>query len=322
MQLRTETFHRGSLSASGSLRLHWPEYLMEAGEVALYMFFACAFATLLQHPASPVRNAIMADLARRALMGLAMGTIVIIIVISPWGKQSGGHFNPAITFTFYRLGKVALWDATFYVIAQFCGAVGGVVIATNVLLGAPGNGAVHYVVTVPGRYGSVVAFLAEAVISFGLMSMILVVSNRGKLARYLPYFVGALYAIYITFETPLSGMSMNPARTVGSAFSAGYWHALWVYFVAPTLGMMGAAEVFLRARGGVAPYCAKLHHANNKRCIFIHSEGPPPWSRILKSARTASAHPNQSGSNGSSSPPPSILNCAIKLDSIRRHEHI
>ena len=104
---------------------------MEAGEVALYMFFACAFATLLQHPASPVRNAIMADLARRALMGLAMGTTVIIIVISPWGKQSGGHFNPAITFTFYRLGKVAPWDATFYVIAQFCGAVGGHYISSN-----------------------------------------------------------------------------------------------------------------------------------------------------------------------------------------------
>jgi aquaporin Z len=95
-------------------------------------------------------------------------------------------------------------------------------------------------------------------------------TNREALARYTPYFVGALYATYITFEMPLSGMSMNPARTFGSAIHAGYWHALWIYFIAPTLGMLAAAQVFLWVRGGVGPYCAKLHHANNKRCIFHH----------------------------------------------------
>ena len=104
-----------------------------------------------------------------------------------------------------------------------------------------------------------------------LMITILFVTNGKKLARYTPYVVGALYAIYIAFETPLSGMSMNPARTFGSAWRAGYWHALWLYFLAPTLGMLIAAEVFLRTRSGVGPYCAKLHHANNKRCIFHHA---------------------------------------------------
>jgi aquaporin Z len=73
---------------------------MEAGELALYMFFACAFATLLQHPASPVRHFIVSAVLRRALMGLAMGAMVIAIVMTPWGKQSGGHFNPAITLLF------------------------------------------------------------------------------------------------------------------------------------------------------------------------------------------------------------------------------
>lgn len=61
-----------------------------------------------------------------------------------------------------------------------------------------------------------------------------------------------------------------------SAFRAGYWHALWIYFAAPTLGMLVAAEVFLQARGGVGPYCAKLHHANNKRCIFQHGNRTAP----------------------------------------------
>ncbi len=259
-----------ALDALRSLHLHWPEYLMEAGELALYMFFACVFATLLQHPASPVRHFIINDVFRRALMGLAMGATVIAIVTTPWGKRSGGHFNPALTFTFYRLGKVEFWDALFYAAAQFSGATGGVAVATYVLRGAPENGAIRYAVTVPGAYGNAGAFIAELTISFILMITVLFVSSRETLARHTPYFVGVLYATFITFESPLSGMSMNPARTFGSAFHAGYWHALWIYFVAPTLGMLVAAEVFLRARGSIPPYCAKLHHANNERCIFHH----------------------------------------------------
>src|SRR5215472_1803629 len=262
-----------ALSALRTLGLHWPEYLMEAGELGLYMFFACAFATLLQHPASPARHYISSSLARQALYGLAMGGTVTGIITTPWGKQSGGHFNPAITFTFYRLGNVALWDAQFYAAAQFVGATCGVAIATYALRGAPGHSAVRYAVTVPGVYGDAAAFIGELTISFGLMITILFVSNDKKLARFTPYCVGALFAIYIAFETPLSGMSMNPARTFGSAFRAGYWRAIWIYFTAPTLGMFCAAEVFLRLRAGAAPYCAKLHHANNKRCIFHHATG-------------------------------------------------
>ena len=256
--------------ATSSLRFHWPEYLMETGEIAIYMFFACGFATLLQHPASPVRQLVVSSFSRRIAMGLAIGATVIAIVMSPLGKQSGGHFNPAITFAFYRLGKVASWDAFFYVAGQFLGAIAGVVIATYVLRGAPSNYAVRYAVTAPGVYGTAGAFLGELTISFILMATILLVTNRKTVARYTPYFVGALYAIFIAIETPLSGMSMNPARTFGSAFPASYWHALWIYFVAPTLGMLVAAEVFLRARRGIGPFCAKLHHANNKRCIFHH----------------------------------------------------
>jgi aquaporin Z len=266
--MREVTAQREDLSALDSLRRHWPEYLMEAGELGFFMFSACAFATLLQHPVSPIPHIVPGNVARRALMGLAMGATAIVIVMSPWGKQSGGHFNPAVTLTFYRLGKVKVWDAVFYTSGQFIGALVGVAIVTAVLRGAPAAPAVHYAVTAPGVYGVTVAFAAELVISFVLMTTVLFVSNREALARYTPYFAGALVAIYIVCEAPLSGMSMNPARTFASAFHAMYWRALWIYFTAPLLGMLAAAEVFLRIRGGVAPKCAKLHHANNKRCIF------------------------------------------------------
>jgi len=245
---------------------------MEVAELGSYLFVACVFATLLQHPASVVREFVSSGLARRALMGLAMGATAIAIVTSPWGKRSGGHFNPAITFTFYRLGKVEFWDTWFYIIAQFLGAISGVALAKYVLRGALAHDAVRYAVTVPGMYGSTVAFVAELAISFILMITVLFATNHKGLAPYTAYFVGVLIATYFTFEAPLSGMSTNPARTFGSAIHASYWHALWVYFIAPSMGMLAAGEVFLRVRRGAAPYCAKLHHANNKRCIFHHSQ--------------------------------------------------
>ena len=82
---------RDTLDVAASLRLHWPEYLMEAGEMSLFMFCTCSFATLLQHPASPVRHFFVSNVVRRALMGLAIGATVMALIMSPWGKQSGGH---------------------------------------------------------------------------------------------------------------------------------------------------------------------------------------------------------------------------------------
>jgi hypothetical protein len=102
------------LSAIASLRHHWPEYLMEVGELGLYLFVACVVTTLLEHPASIVRQSISGGVARSALMGLVMGATAIAIVISPWGKRSGGHFNPAITFTFYGLGKRTAETSTYW----------------------------------------------------------------------------------------------------------------------------------------------------------------------------------------------------------------
>jgi aquaporin Z len=79
---------------------------------------------------------------------------------------------------------------------------------------------------------------------------------------------GILIATYISLEAPLSGMSMNPARTLASALSSGVWNAWWIYFTAPPLGMFAAAELYRRLRGVNAVACAKLHHQNDKRCIF------------------------------------------------------
>ncbi len=120
--------------------------------------------------------------------------------------------------------------------------------------------------TLPGEPGVAIAFLAELLIAFVLMSVVLWVSNTARLARFTGIFAGFLVALYITFEAPFSGMSMNPARTFGSAFAGHLWTALWIYFLAPVLAMQWAAAVYLRGTRTV--YCAKLHHHNGQRCIF------------------------------------------------------
>ena len=250
------------------LKHHWPEYLMAAAGLGLFMLFVCVFATLLEHPASPVRQAISAPLQRRILMGLAMGLTAVSLVYSPWGKQSGAHLNPSLTLTFLRLGKVAPWDALLYVVAQCIGGVLEVRCAAMLLGHVLADPTVNYVVTVPGAYGVSMAFLAEVVISGVLMIVVLTVSNTPHLARFTGWCAGALVATYIPVEAPLSGMSMNPARTVGSSLAAQTWTALWLYCTAPPLGMLLAAEFYLRWPGARPVVCAKLHHQNDKRCIF------------------------------------------------------
>jgi aquaporin Z len=197
-----------------ALHAHWPEYLMEAAELGMFMISACVFATIVGHPASPLAEALPHPTIRRLLMGIAMGLTAVGIIYSPWGQQSGGHLNPAVTLTFLRLGKVRTWDALFYIGAQFLGGIAGVLVATMFLREAIAHPAVNYVTTRPGEAGLLVAFVAEFGISFILMSVVLRISNTGQLARYTPLFAGVLVAIYITLEAPLSGMSMNPARTV------------------------------------------------------------------------------------------------------------
>jgi aquaporin Z len=247
------------------------EYLIEAALLGTFMISACGFTVLLEYPSSPVHQLIANGDFRRFLTGLAMGITAVLLIYSPWGMRSGAHFNPATTLTFLRLGKVPRRDAMGYIVAQFMGGVAGVFLAW-VLLGARlEDRATNFAVTVPGADGVGIAFLAETAMSFLLMSVILRVSNHQRFARYTGLCAGILVVLYISFEAPLSGMSMNPARTLGSALFARNWTALWVYFAAPPLGMFAAAELYLRTRGRHAVFCAKLHHQNDQRCIFCEA---------------------------------------------------
>jgi len=259
-----------------ALSQHWPEYLMEAGGLGFFMISACLFGALLEFPGSPVHQAIPSVLLRRLLMGLAMGSTLIAIIYSPWGKQSGAHLNPSVTLTFLRLGKVKVWDAAFYVLFQFLGGVTGVALVAAFFGAVVAHPAVRYVVTVPGKHGLLVALGAEFVIAFLTMSLILGLTNSPRLEPYTGLWAGLVVATYITVEAPFSGMSMNPARSFSSALAADFWNGIWIYFTAPPVGMLAAAELYLWLRGRHAVGCAKLHHSNDKRCIFCGKAATQP----------------------------------------------
>lgn len=258
--------------SEGALRWR-AEYAMEAFGLGAFMVAACACATALEHPASPLRHALDDAFVRRACMGLAMGATAIALIHSPWGRRSGAHINPAVTLTFLRLGRIAGSDALAYMAAQFSGAALGVALCEA--LGLPlAHPSVDFVVTRPGAAGVLAAAAAEFTISFVLMAVVLAASARPRLEPWTGRLAGSCVALFITFEAPLSGMSMNPARTFGSALLAGDWRAWWLYALAPIAGMLAAAEIFARRSRAVAG-CAKLRHCELTPCLFCGRTAAP-----------------------------------------------
>jgi aquaporin Z len=273
MPLDGRPFPAPELGAIASLRHHWPEYVMEAGLLGAFMVSACVCGIVYGFPGSPVRHAIPSMFVRGLLGGISMGVTALMILYSPWAKQSGGHINPSVTLTFMRLGKIRKWDALFYIVAQFWGAVCGVALVRLIVRRELTDPAVRYAVTTPGPRGPWIAFLAEFVMATGMMSAVLYFSNHPFLSRYTGVFASLLVTTYITLEAPLSGMSMNPARSFGSALPSGIWNHFWIYLIAPSLGMLTASELYLWRKGREAVKCCKLHHENHTRCIFCGANG-------------------------------------------------
>ena len=225
------------------------------------MISACAVAVLMFELLAGLNPWL-----QRLGMGAGMGLTAVAIILSPWGKASGAHFNPAISLTFYRLGKIGRLDTMFYVVAHFVGAAAGVGVSL-LMLGRTriADPRVNYVVTVPGLGGVAGAFAAELGMAALLMAVVLSASNVPRLAKWTAPMMGMLITLYVLLLSPVSGFSINPARTVGSAVWAHVWTAVWVYFAAPLTGMLGAAEVYVRVEQvraqpvGARPYWRHRH---------------------------------------------------------------
>lgn len=231
---------------------HGREYLMEAAGLAGFVLGAGLLTIFLEHPDFPVMQSLFGGEAnaiwRRVPLGLMMGAY-IALVIRLFGEKSGAHVNPATTWTFFRLGKTSFSNAVFYTLAQFAGAIA----AAQLLKAALGEWFAHplinFGVTKPmPPHDSMSGFVAEFIISFVLMFAILIVTSLSSLEKYVAPASGVLIALYLIFELPYSGMSMNPARSFAASLAANEWEHLWIYFVAPPLAMLLAAEIYVRIK--------------------------------------------------------------------------
>lgn len=225
--------------------------MAEAAGLGGFVVLAGCVAMFLKHPDLPTMKSVWKDhpVWRRIPLGLIMGTY--IWGLTRWaGKVSGAHINPAVTWTYFRLGRLNLMDSLLYTLAQFAGSIlaaQGLKYLFGDLFAHP---SVNYGITLPkSPYGTAVAFIAEFIISFGLMGMSLYVGSSSRLKPHLPLLTGGLIALYLVVELPFSGMSLNPARSFAGALAGHNWTGLWVYFVAPPVAMLLAAGVFLRWNG-------------------------------------------------------------------------
>ena len=224
------------------------KYIDEGLGLGLFMISASLFDAVIEYPGLPVRHIITSALLRRFLVGLAMGLTALYIFTSRFGIQSGAYINPAVTVVRYRLGDINKTDSFFYTVFQLLGGSLGVYVVVLIFPSWMKNPAVNYIITVPGKQGTAVAFIMEFLISFILIAVVLFMGLKKRWDKYTPYVVSFLITLFITFEAPFSGMSMNPARTFASAIIAGEWKSFWLYCTAPVIGMLAGEAVYRKTK--------------------------------------------------------------------------
>ena len=185
---------------------------------------------------------------RRALTGFLFGTTGCLIALSPVGKISGAHINPAVTIAFWLRGKMKTYAMVGYIASQMLGAVAG---CLPLLLWHAQGKSVGYGNTVPGSAGIVFAFMGETLVTAGLVTVIFIFVGRKNLRRYTPFTMPFLFGFMVWAETALSGCSTNPARSFGPAVISGVYTAYWIYIAAPLAGAAITVAVFKGLR---------LHH--------------------------------------------------------------
>jgi aquaporin NIP len=168
---------------------------------------------------------------------------IVMVMIAATGHISGAHFNPAVTIAFALTRHFRWHDVPFYVAAQVIGAILGAATLRLLVGEAATLGA-----TLPA--GTVwQAFGIEALLTAFLMFVILSVATDGKAAGHLASIaIGATVALDALWGGPLTGASMNPARSFGPALIAGMWRDQWVYWVAPIVGAAVGALLYQAIR--------------------------------------------------------------------------
>ncbi len=184
-------------------------------------------------------NQISAGAITHLGVSLVFGAIVAAMIYS-FGYISGAHFNPAVTLAFYRSGVLPKTQVLPYMLAQCAGAIAASTLL-RLAFGLVGNlGG-----TDPRQHNWPQAFILETVLTFILM---MVIFGTGLDRRAHIGFAGMAIGLTVGVEAacmgPITGASMNPARSLGPALLSGQWQHHWLYWVAPILGAQLAVLVY------------------------------------------------------------------------------
>src|SRR5216684_3701132 len=265
-------------------RLHWPEYGSELLGTAFLVFIALSAVTFNLGLGSPLAVVLPNSSARRLITGLMLAGSGPLVAISPLGKLSGAHINPAVSLAFWMQGKMHHFDLGGYILGQLLGAIIGSLLVVLVWGGHAAS--VGYGTTVPGAmYPLWMVFLAELSLTFLLVSSIFLFVSSHRLMRWTPLMVWILVGVMVWLEAPISGTSLNPARSFGPALVSWSWHDHWLYWVAPPLGALLAVGAFrLLTAGGRDVLTGKLFHAPHYRSVFMNVSAPcmPANGRLRK----------------------------------------
>jgi MIP family channel proteins len=219
------------------------------------------FFLVLIGPGAVMVNAHSRGALGHAGVALAFAFVVTAMVYA-LGHLSGAHINPAVTIGFWSARRFPGREVLPYVVAQCVGAIGASALLRAVL-GPVGNmGATLPVVSAPA------AFAIEWLLSFALMFVIMAVATDERVADgFAAIAVGLTVGFCAMMGGPLTGASMNPARSLGPALVGSLWRGHWVYWVAPVTAMVAAAWVYDLLRGARAPSVVP-------RGVALGAEGP------------------------------------------------
>jgi aquaporin Z len=223
--------------------------LLGAGLSAVFLDFG---------PSSPVAAHVPSHSLRLLITGLLFAGSGSLVALSPIGRLSGAHINPAVTIAFWTQRKVHPHDLVGYIVAQVAGAF----VACWLLRWAWGSTATALSLgaTEPGHgLDAVEAAGVEAAMTAALVLMILLFTSSPRTARWTPLGNWVLVAVLVWQGAPYTGTSLNPARSLAPAVVAPELAHLWVYLVGPVVGALAAAGVFAGFRER-RTLTAKLFH--------------------------------------------------------------
>jgi aquaporin Z len=214
----------------------WRVYLSELIGTALLVLVGLSLVIIMFGTGTPMAQLIPSEGIRRLITGFLFGTTGASIALSPVGKVSGAHINPVVTLAFRLMGKLDLPTTLGYIAAQLIGAIMG---SLPLLLWGTMGKSVAFGATLPGSgFTFSTVLLGEVITTFAMVTLLAVFLGYRKIRPFTPALFPPLYAIMVWAESPISGTSTNPARSLGPAIISGQWDGWWIYWIGPIAGML------------------------------------------------------------------------------------